>query len=302
MQGCVFNPMVVRAGHHHVNLDVGGNLDGRAVGLHELGLRRAVGDRVDIVDNWVGIELAAGRSKVDRVGARLRDLELTCQLVGIVGRDRHRSRVAGGEVSDPPREGSLVVAWTVTVVSSIASTLPPSMSPAGWNLGVLREVVIDLDRGHHRRREHGQRVVQRLGVAPGHVVVHRLLDVVERELPGIVIVRTGLEILDCKKLAVIDAEMELDVPGANAPVGVHREDDLLSGHDFGVAWFDVLQASVGRPNHIGKEGALGGVEDALGLKRGVEEEDDGHAAERVEGFHEMLLVDDLIDFDVRTDR
>ena len=101
------------------------------LGPEEPGLGRAVDDRDDVVDDRVGIELVAGRPEVDRVGARLRDLELAGELAGIVGRDGHRSRVADGQVERPALAGSLVVAWTVTFVSSIASTFPPSMSLRG---------------------------------------------------------------------------------------------------------------------------------------------------------------------------
>ena len=112
--------------------------------------------------------------------------------------------------------------------------------------------------------------MQRLGVAAGHVVVHGLLDVVERDLPGVVVVGARLELLDRVELAAVHAVMELDLLRADALVDVHREDDLLAGHDLGIARLDVLQPGVGRPDDVGQEGPPGGVEDALGGEGRVE--------------------------------
>ncbi|WP_435018890.1 hypothetical protein TA3x_000879 [Tundrisphaera sp. TA3] len=285
---------------HQRHPGVAGHLDaGR--GGDEPDAGDLVAGRVDVVQDRVGIDLAARRLELDRVGAVRLDAESAREPVGILAAHRHGDGALLAEV-EVARLGRLVgpgVDRDHRPFDGIDHAAFHA-EPIG-HAGVGRELVVERHPGDHRRGQDMNPISARLGVAAGDVVQGVLLDVPDRRLPLVVGVRPRCELLLGEEAAFIDARPQDDLLGAD-PLDLDRERDVGPGHDVDqlgvVAGLDRHEPGVGGAHHVGQEGPLGRVHDALGRDHHVQADQDDEPQQGVERPEHPALIDDPVEFDL----
>ena len=300
MEGDVLEAEVVGGLEDEVDRRVARDLEGRLGRIPEGGRRGGVLEGVDVVDDRLGVGLAAGGGELDRVGAALGNLEATREREGVLGGDRHRDRAELAQV-DLAGAGRLIRPGPDGDDRPLDRLdVAPLEIGASRGLGVGREVVVELDPRDHRRREDVELVAEALGVARGDVVLEVLLDVPEGRLPGVVVVLAGGELGGGEELAAVGAVVEDDLLGPG-PLRLDGEGDVRPGHDLRqvlvVARLDVDQSRVGRPDHVGQERPAGRVDDALGRQERIEAEGDHDRRQDVGHLDQAALIHDRVDLD-----
>ena len=129
--------------------------------------------------------------------------------------------------------------------------------------GKSRSSAIDVIVG---RRQDFEMIVRRFRVSPRQVVIHALLDVCERDLPGVVHLARR-KISEGEKLAAVDAVMQQDFLRPHA-LDVDGKSDVITGDDFRelgvIARLDVDELGVGGAGHVGQKRPARRVVNALG--------------------------------------
>src|ERR1700722_20655397 len=102
--------------------------------------------------------------------------------------------------------------------------------------------------------------MQRFRVATRQIILHGLLHVCERDLPGIIHQASGGELADGEEFAVVDAVMQQNLLRSDT-LDMNRENGVIAGDNFRqlgvIAWLDVDKLGVGGSNYVGEKGAPG---------------------------------------------
>ncbi|WP_152050307.1 hypothetical protein [Tautonia marina] len=146
------------------------------------------------------------------------------------------------------------------------------------------------------RGQHGQAVLFGLEVVGGEVVDQVLLDIAERDRPGVVALLALIQAGRGEVLAAVAAVMEPDLVGANPPViDLGLEGDIRAGDHPGerliVAGLDIDETGVRRPGDIGQQRPPRRVEHVFRRQDHIEAEQDHHGGEGVERLRQIPLID-----------